>query len=362
MNNNLLNEVKKMTEIENPVITSRAASAIYLSLKAFGKKGKIILPSTICLSPIMASMLAGYELVFVGVDQFQMDLTSAAKMINTDSEIRAILIPELYGYPIRAAEFFWREIAHRDILVIEDLAQSWGRSRLSILKGRPTLITIHSFGETKFFSKVRCGVLTTRDASFKREIDEINARRKFDDFKNFQQAGQKYRNEYSVFLKSPKKLTHWQEFINQAVIVDPVLYIPKLPLPDFNGSISLNLADRILEQNSRHFELMKVFASIPSMVLPDFETSEFPIWRSTVRVDPRYRDEIVERLRARGLPVSTWYRAMHKYVHAWPQNSEKSNLASAEVFEKEVVNFFIDESTPVSYAETVKQTITELIE
>lgn len=362
MNNYFLDEVKKMTEVENPVIASRAASAIYLSLKAFGIKGKIILPSTICLSPIMASRLAGYELVFVGVDQFQMDLTSAARMINADSEIRAILIPELYGYPIRTIEFFWREIGHRDILVIEDLAQSWGRSRLSTLKGRPTVITIHSFGETKFFSKVRCGVLTTHDANFKREIDEVNARIKLDDFKDFQQAGQNYRNAYSDYLKAPKKLMLWQEFMNQAMAVDPVLYIPKLPLPDFDDSISLNLADRILERNSRHFEMMKVLASIPSIVLPDFETSEFPIWRSTVRVDPRYRDEIVERLRALSLPVSTWYRAMHKYVPTWRENTEKSNLVSAEVFEKEVVNFFIDESTPLSYAESVRQIITELIE
>jgi dTDP-4-amino-4,6-dideoxygalactose transaminase len=362
VNSYFLEEVRKMTEIENPVITSRAASAIYLSLKALGKKGKVILPSTICLSPIMASKLAGYEIVFVGVHQFQMDLTSAAKMINSDSEIRAILIPQLYGYPIPAMDFFWGEIAHRDILVIEDLAQSWGRSRLSTLEGKPTLVTIHSFGEAKFFSKVRCGVLTTHDASFKREIDEVNAKIKFDDIKKFQQAGQNYRIAYSDFLRSTKELKLWQEFIDQAITVDPVLYIPKLPLPDFDYSISLNLSDRILEQNSRHFELMKLLASMPSMVLPDFETSEFPIWRSTVRVEPKYRDQIVRRLRAHSLPVSTWYRAMHKYTPVGWENSVKPDLSSAEVFENEVINFFIDESTPLSYADSVKLILAEVFE
>jgi dTDP-4-amino-4,6-dideoxygalactose transaminase len=361
MNKSFLTEIENMTEVENPVITSRAASAIYLSLKAFGKKGKIILPSTICLSPIMASKLAGYELIFVGVDGFQMDLASAAKMINADSDIRAILIPELYGYPVRTMEFFWREIQHRDILVIEDLAQSWGRSRLSTLKGRPTLVTIHSFGETKFFSKLRCGVLTTHDSNFKREIDEVNARIKFDELRDFREAIHNYRSAYSDFLNAPEELLLWQDFINKAMAVDPVLYIPKLAIPDVEGTVSLNFADRILKQNSRHFELIKILASVPSIQLPDFEVSEFPIWRSTVRVDPKYRDEIVARLRARSLPVSTWYRAMHKYVPACGENSDQTTLFSAEAFEYEVVNFFIDETTPLSYTESVKQVITELI-
>lgn len=361
MNTFFLNEIKEMTEAENAIITTRAASAIYLSLKAFAKKGKVILPSTICLSPIMASRLAGYELVFVGVDQFQMDLSQAAEIIRRDSEIRAILIPELYGYPIRAVDLFWREIENRDILVIEDLAQSWGRSRLSSLGGRPTLVTIYSFGETKFFSDVRCGVLTTRDTSFKLEIDEVSAQIKFDKLEDFQRASQNYRSAYSDFLKAPRKSMLWQDFINKAMEVDPVLYIPKLPLPEINYSVSLKLNHRISQRNSRHFELMNELSVFPGIMLPDFETYRFPIWRSTLRVNTKYRDVLVERLRASGLPVSTWYRAMHKNVPVCKLESEDTNLTSAEIFEEEVVNLFIDESTPLSYTKSVYQVVTELM-
>ncbi len=361
MNNFFLHEVRKMTEIENPLITSRAATGIFLSLKAFGNEGKIILPSTICLSPIMASKLAGYELIFVGVDQFQMDLRSAAKIINADLNVRAILIPELYGYPIREMESFWKAISHRDILVIEDLAQSWGRSRFSTFQGSPTLVTIHSLGETKFFTKVRCGILSTPDTSFKKEIDEVNARIKFDEVKEFQNAGQNYSSAYSDFLRTPNPLINWQDFINQAMALNSVLYIPKLPLPNFENVGSLNLTDSILERNSKHIELMSVLSSLPILTLPNFRSSKYPVWRSTVRVDSEYRDEIVKRVRARGLPISTWYRAMHKYVPAGGDSTKMSELEGAEVFEKEVLNFFIDESTPLSYADSVMQIITELI-
>jgi hypothetical protein len=52
---------------------------------------------------------------------------------------------------------------------------------------------------------------------------------------------------------------------------------------------------------------------------------------------------------------------MHKYVPAGGDSTKMSELEGAEVFEKEVLNFFIDESTPLSYADSVMQIITELI-
>jgi len=361
MKYNLLREISEITEFDDPIFTSRAASAIYLALVAFPKKGKILLPSTICLSPIMAAKLAGFDVVFVGVHDFQMDMKSAAELIAIDPSITAILIPELYGYPVTDMDIFWKTVEHKDILIIEDLAQTWGKSRLLQYLGKPTKVTIYSFGQTKFFSEIQCGVVTPHDASFAREIRELNARMKFDHPNKYKVAQQTYRSAYESKLSKPFDEDSWQVFFDYAMSIDSVLYIPKLELPSLEVDQQLNSPSRIEERNRKHLELLNALDSVPNLIRPDFSNLDYPIWRTTVRVNPKFRNEIVSRIRARNLPVSTWYLAMHKYVPLPRVGTASVELSTAECFSEEVINLFIEESTPLSYSKHVSEIFLEVI-
>lgn len=361
MNYNFLHEVSKMAENENPIITSRAASAIFLSLAAFGKKGKILLPSTICLSPIMAAKAAGFEVVFVGVEHFQMDLKTASNLIASDPSITAILIPELYGYPVPDMEIFWKTVEHREILIIEDLAQTSGKSRLSKYRGMPTIATVYSFGETKYFSEIRCGALTTPDSNFTKEISDLNARMEPDSPSKFLLAQQKYSSTYQNFLRTSPTLRSWKTFFDEAMKIDRVLYTPKLDLPEFKTSKALVSRARIQERNNKHVDILRGLNSVPNIVVPEMTFMDFPIWRTTVRVNPEFRNDIVAKLRAINLPVSTWYLAMHKYVPSSMPTPGLADLYSAEAFEDEVINFFIEDLTSLSYANAVREIILEVM-
>jgi dTDP-4-amino-4,6-dideoxygalactose transaminase len=361
MKYDLLREVSEMTEFDDPILTSRAASAIYLSLMAFPKKGKIILPSTICLSPIMASKLAGFEIIFVGVDQFQMDIEAAAELIASDSTITAILIPELYGYPVNGMDTFWKTVEHREILVIEDLAQTWGKSRLLEFKGNPTIVTIYSFGQTKFFSEIRCGAVTPHDSSFAREIREVNTRIKFDQPDKYKKAQQMYESAYADKLSMPFSQDSWQVFFDQAMSIDPVLYNPKLEIDSLEMTQPLNSRNRVQDRNAKHLELLDALGSISNLVRPEFYNLDYPVWRTTLRVDPKFRDEIVSRIRLINLPVSTWYLAMHKYVPSNREGVVSADLTTAESFSKEVINLFIEESTPLGYSKSVRDIFFEVM-
>ena len=361
MKYNLSNEIREMTEFDDPIITSRAASAIYLSLMAFPKKGKIVMPSTICLSPIMASKLAGFEIVFVGVDKFQMDMKSAAELIVSDSTVTAILIPELYGYPVTGMDIFWKAVKHREILIIEDLAQTWGKSRLLGYKGQPTIVTIYSFGETKFFSEIRCGAVTPHDPNYATEIRELDARIKFDNPVTYKQAQKNYEIAYAEKLSKPFNDDSWRVFFDRAMSIDTVLYNPKLEVVSLEMIQQLNSPSRIQDRNRKHLELLNALDSISNLVRPEFSNLEYPIWRTTIRVDSKYRDEIVSRLRSINLPVSTWYLAMHKYVPANIEGASLVDLSTAARFSDEVINLFIEESTPLSYSKSVREIFLEVM-
>ena len=117
---------KASKSFEESLYFPRATTAIYAALKSFSSSGKIIIPSTICLDPIFASYYANYEVVFVGIKGFQLELKKVIQILDDDPEINAILLPFLYGYPIEGLEEFWNQINSREILVIEDLAQTLG--------------------------------------------------------------------------------------------------------------------------------------------------------------------------------------------------------------------------------------------
>ena len=322
----------------------RATTAIYTALKSYCASGKIIIPSTICLDPIIACHYANYEPVFVGVEGFQLDLKKTLNILDNDSKINAILLPFLYGYPIVGLDEFWAQIKSREILVIEDLAQTLGPSHFIDSHAKPKVVTIYSCGSSKIIDTQRLGIAHTLDAELYSEMKILRPKELLISENAHDDLERKYKETYESFLNTNTFENNWKSFYRNVWNSDPRLFIPFLENPrkhplslHVTGLQTLDLDLR----KSRHIALAKLFRNLPNAKLPDLTNSTRPIWRTTVRIPNFERNQLHKYMKSRGLPVSKWYKAMHRYVPDFmSQNSRE--LTSAELFEDEVLNFRID--------------------
>ena len=322
----------------------RATTAIYAALKSYGASGKIIIPSTICLDPIIACHYASYEPIFVGVEGFQLDLKEAINILDNDSKINAILLPFLYGYPIVGLDEFWNQIKSREILVIEDLAQTLGPSHFTASHAKPKIVTIYSCGTSKIIDTPRLGIAHTSNAELYSEMKNLSPIELLISENTYDDIERKYKETYESFLSSDTFEKNWKSFYHNVWNSDPRLFIPFREKPTkYPLSLDVTVPETpdLELRKKRHRVLDDLFRNLPNAVLPDITDFTRPIWRTTVRIPNFERDQLYEYMRSRGLFVSKWYKAMHRYVPDFvSQNSRE--LASAELFEDEVLNFRID--------------------
>jgi hypothetical protein len=173
----------------------------------------------------------------------------------------------------------------------------------------------------------------------------------------------KYKETYESFLSFDTFEKNWKSFYRNVWNSDPRLFIPLLEKPRKYplslDVIGLQTPDLDLRKR-RHRALDELFRNLPNAVLPDITDSTRPIWRTTVRIPNFERDQLYKYMKSRGLFVSKWYKAMHRYVPDFmSQNSRE--LASAELFEDEVLNFRIDPHMDEGGFQTYKSAIEEWI-
>jgi len=336
----------RFENIPKSVYFPRATTAIYAALRSFNSSGKIIIPSTICLDPIFAAYYANYEIVFVGIDGFQLELKKVNQILDDDPEINAILLPFLYGYPIDGLEEFWNQINSREILVIEDLAQTLGPSHFIGPQTRAKLVTIHSCGKSKIIDSKRLGIATTRDSELHSTMKNLRPRDLLISEKDYRLLEQQYLEFYEAFLRTISYEENWQNFYQTVWNSDPRLFIPFLSTP-MKSTLSQDIkhwqSPEYKMRNRRHTDILELFRNFQDARLPAKSDSSRPIWRTTIRLPNDVRNQLYDYLNSNGLFASKWYRAMHRYVPIYlAQNDAK--LRSAEVFEEEVINFKIDKT------------------
>lgn len=341
---NRIVKANRREDAESFLYFPRATTAIYAALRSFSSSGKIIIPSTICLDPIVASHYANYEPVFVGVEGFQIDLKKTIQLLDSDPHINAVLLPFLYGYPIEGLEQFWSQINSRDILLIEDLAQTLGPSHFDVSQAKLKLVTIYSSGKTKIIDDQRIGVAHTKDPELFFRMKSLRPQELLISEDAYEILDRKYRDTYDSFLNLNAYEKHWKSFYQTVWNSDPRLFVPFVttplkisPLFDF-----LSLRSPALEmRNKRHEELVNLFLNFEGVLLPDTSNSDRPIWRTTIRLPNIKRDALYRFMKSRGLFVSQWYKAMHRYVPDFLIQN-RSELQTAELFEEQVLNFGID--------------------
>jgi perosamine synthetase len=138
-------------------------SGLYALLKCLGlKNSEVIVPAYTCVVVANAVVYSGNTPKFVDVslDNYNMDLASLEKAIN--DKTRAIVATSLFGYPYdidRLKDIIKR--SGRDILLIQDCAQSFGVKYKGGLLCNMGDAGLFAFSITKQLSSIYGGMITT---------------------------------------------------------------------------------------------------------------------------------------------------------------------------------------------------------
>ena len=202
--NNFFYNLSNKSEIN---FFSRATTGIYCLLKAINEKKKyLIFPSTICPSPIYASIFSDIKIIFcdVNFDDGNININSLKKIINKNKKkIFGIFVPHMYGNPCEIDKI--KKLTNKfSIYLIEDCAQSLGSKYNNKHTGTNGDISIFSFGYSKNLDVGEGGIILSNDVNLKNEIYEIYEKIKFSS-SNIDKLNLIYKKKYFEYLSSEKK-------------------------------------------------------------------------------------------------------------------------------------------------------------
>lgn len=215
MSKKLKNIFFNLTEKSELNIFSRATVGIYSLFKVIKEKNKsIIFPSTICASPIYASIFAKIKPVFcdVNLSDGNMNSTSLEKLLKKNKKnILAVFAANMYGNPCDAKQIKKISKKYTDYF-IEDCAQSLGTKNENKFTGFHGDISIFSFGYSKNIDVGGGGILLSKDKVLKKELGQVYKNVKFMKNKNIK-LNHYYKKKYFEYIRSKNK-KGFLKFIN----------------------------------------------------------------------------------------------------------------------------------------------------
>lgn len=157
----------------NPLLVTSGTSALYLTLVAsqFEPNSEIIFPVNICHSMVDAAIRANLIPVFADVNEdLFVDLDILKKVITANT--RAVVLVHPFGMPIDL-ENYYTYCHSKNVLLIEDCAQSIFSRLNNKMVGQTGDISIYSFGQNKPISAGGGGVVCAKDKSFAEKLRGI---------------------------------------------------------------------------------------------------------------------------------------------------------------------------------------------
>lgn len=337
-------EIAKIHKRKFCLITSRAATGIYISLKSILKnKGGIILPAISCPSPANAVLFSGNKPIFCDIDlnDFNICLKALERILDKDKNIKAIIAIHLYGNTAKMDEIINLSKKY-NVKVIEDAAQCLGGFYKQKAVGGWGDISVLSFGNTKLLNLELGGAVLTDNAEL---FEKLKREEKLlpDIPDKFYELSTNYKRTYY----SLKELAEINEDLNDLF----------KPLPNIFQSIYLfnrksinykKIYEKLSEieklvnerKNKNNIYMNKLNHKLINKVA--YCEGSVP-WRFTFRVPSIIRNELTSLLRKNGLDVSNWYPCLFKWYDECKSNSSE-NFENAIKFEKEVVNLWLDQS------------------
>src|SRR3989339_378466 len=323
------------------ILVSRGATAIYLALKAFGyKRGKVALPSMLCMSPANAVMYAGLKPVFIDISlsDFNMEVKSLKKAIEKNQNVVAVILPHIYGQPGDIDEIVTLCKKH-NIRLIEDAAPALGGSYKGSPLGAFGDISILSFGHTKILDCGGGGALLFDDDRYFQLINAL-IRKLPSKIRGYRQLQEKYSKKYyalaNIVRRDPKKAGLYSVFPQTFKNLYLFKELDSKVLNDIRSS--LNGLQKIVKTRNENAALYSKLLNHPLIIQPKYK-EKGTFWRYSFLVKGGRQHELAQLIREKGVAVSNWYAPLHLMYRKKP-----AKLKNAEYLGDHVFNLWVDES------------------
>ncbi|WP_353663207.1 DegT/DnrJ/EryC1/StrS family aminotransferase [Hydrogenimonas sp. SS33] len=335
-------EYRKFFYKENLYFTASASTALYLFLKARGIfRKKVIVPSNICYTVPYTILGSGNTPLFCDIDpeSGNPSRNGIEKLLETDENIGALVLPHMFGNPVRERTGIRRLCREHEIAFIDDCAGALGLEDLDGGIAENADAVIFSFNYNKHIALGMGGLLATD------ETIDISA------------LSSSIKNDVSVYLYKSRMIDR---------LYKPLLYSDDYDLlvgklhgfndffadsfiyrftPDETYKREFN---RCLGRISENREYRRsIVSQLDQKILFDengplqryrFEEGANP-WRYNLLVKyPDIRKKLIDALLKAELPVSIWYPPVDPI---YGYDMQKESL----LFSKKILNFdFINAS------------------
>jgi dTDP-4-amino-4,6-dideoxygalactose transaminase len=143
-------------------VLNTARAALYVLLRAYARRGEVVVPAYNCIVVPEAVVNGGYVPVFCDIDLRSLNMTPATLERCLSPRTVAVLATHQFGNPCQIEEIV--EICRaKGLLVVEDAAAALGATHANRLVGTFGDAAIVSFGMTKVIAGVTGGALMTND-------------------------------------------------------------------------------------------------------------------------------------------------------------------------------------------------------
>jgi dTDP-4-amino-4,6-dideoxygalactose transaminase len=320
-------------------LVSRGTVGLYLALKTLGyREGKVVVPSIMCLSPANAIIYAGFEPLFcdVSLSDFNLDGAALEKELGKHRDIRAVILPHMYGQPSHIDQF--RDLTKKfRVALIEDACQSLGGTYQGKPLGSFGEFSVLSFGHTKIIDVGEGGAILFDEAKYQSQIDQ-EYKKLPERAKSHAKLQEHYSQAYyhlATLYRSNKSFGRlYYAFAH--IFKDLYLYrsrstgiIPKFikELPRLSG---------IVAKRRERAQWYQQFLNHPRIVHPHYRW-EGVCWRYSFLVKSDNQQELAETIRKKGIHVSNWYPPVHELYCLQPPQ-----MKNAEFIGRHIFNLWVD--------------------
>ena len=348
------------------LLFGRGASALMAAYHCVDETRPLILiPDTICLSPVYACIIANKIPVFIDVDPITgtIDPSKVSEFINQEPRVGAVLGAHMFGHQADI-DHLQMTCRQKGILLIEDAAQSilpGFQNATSEISGD---LVILSFGHTKILeAKSGGGAVLTDNPELAKKL------RYFRDKLKENLSNENLKEMSALYSRLYYSITDLTRITSSA---QSLFYdFHKIFRPLFERSISETAAGQISEmiQNAAEtYEKRQIirriydshFANIRGLsIMP--RTTDKILWRYSVKIQSNVRRKVLDALRSQGFDVSSWYPPAHSFFDPG-YATYPSGCPEATKIGDQIMNFWITENYDAERIAAMARLITSLVQ
>jgi dTDP-4-amino-4,6-dideoxygalactose transaminase len=346
------------------ILTGRGASALWIAYKiARPQKSHILLPATLCLSPVFTVFYADKTPLFVDVrkQDATIDPKLVEKMLAANKEIAAVVAVHLYGQPAAMAEL--EKICRKyKVMLIEDVAQAFGCCDGS---GKPYGtsgdVSIVSFGHTKILDVGGGGAILTDDKETAMQARALESELEKQIPDNAGALSEIYSRLFYAIWESGKTDERCYQLFDQFPALFQSLYLYRIT-PEL-AKIIEDSFEQLPDIISHRKKIAKIYhdtlASLPQV--ETFDTNNFFIpWRYSLLVSQNARDALLDEVRSKGFDISSWYPNIQKWFFSG--RAQKESFKVANEIEKKIINLWVTPDYSIDKAESLAKLIRSFLE